>query len=366
MLKSQSFQWLVILFAGGLFLASCDIIHHENPPDLPNTPTLIGLQVPGNFPAPVLMPDNPISSEGVLLGKILFYDPGLSLDGSVSCASCHDQKLAFSDGASLGNFGVSGRPLVRHSPTLINMAWMDKGFFWDGGSKNLESQAFGPLTHADEMGMSLDGLEDRLAGDAGYTELFYKAFEDGVTFQNVAKALAQFERTLISSNSKYDKYIRKERGSSLTNLELNGLTLVQKHCASCHKGELFTDNDFHNNGIDEKFEDQSHELSYFGRYRITFQSEDMGAYKTPTLRNVMVSAPYMHDGRFSSIETVLKHYVEGVKDVTTTSRLLYQNDGKAGIPLSEQDIKSITAFLHTLTDSEFLNNPAHSLSLPEE
>ncbi|MBI0397600.1 cytochrome-c peroxidase [Cyclobacterium marinum] len=360
MLKFQSFQWLVILFAGGLFLASCDIIHDENPPDLPNTPTLIGLQVPGNFPAPVLMPDNPISNEGVLLGKTLFYDPGLSLDGSVSCASCHDQKLAFSDGVSLGNFGVSGKNLVRHSPTLINMAWMDQGLFWDGGSKNLESQAFGPLTHADEMGMSLDNLEDRLTLDPEYTALFLEAFEDGVTFQNVAKALAQFERTLISSNSRYDKYIRNERGGELNELELKGLTIVQEKCSSCHSGELFTDNGFHNNGMDESFLDESHELSYLGRYRITFEQKDMGAFKTPTLRNVMVSAPYMHDGRFSGIEEVLHHYSEEIKDVSTTSRKLYQNNGKVGLALSEIEKKAIIAFLHTLTDEEFLQNPDFS------
>ncbi|MDO6435888.1 cytochrome c peroxidase [Cyclobacterium sp. 1_MG-2023] len=360
MLKIHSLQWLLMLFAGGLFMASCDIIGDVNPPEPLYSPTLIGIQVPANFPSPVVMPDNPISKEGVLLGRTLFYDPELSLDGKVSCSSCHNQELAFSDGVSLGNFGVSGKELVRHSPTLINMAWMDQGFFWDGGSKNLESQAFGPLTHADEMGMSLDNLEKRLTADPEYSELFLNAFEDGLTFQNIAKALAQFERTLISSNSRYDKYVRNERGGNLNDLELKGLNLVQEKCSSCHSGELFTDNAFHNNGLDNSFTDESHELSYQGRYRITFELEDLGAFKTPTLRNTMVSAPYMHDGRFSGIEEVLEHYSEGVKAAKTTSRLLYQNNGKAGLALSDSDKEAIIAFLHTLTDEEFLYNPDFS------
>lgn len=360
MLKIHSIHWLLILFVGGLFMASCNMVYDENQLETLFSPTIIDLQVPSNFPIPESMPDNPTSEEGILLGRILFYDPKLSLNNRVSCSSCHHQELAFSDGASLGNFGVSGKKLVRHSPTLINMAWMDQGLFWDGGSKNLESQAFGPLTHADEMGMSLDNLVDRLAANPEYNELFLSAFEDGLTFQNVAKALAQFERTLISSNSRYDKYVRNERGGNLNDLELKGLNIVQEKCSSCHSGQLFTDNLFHNNGLDNTFTDESHELSYQGRYRITFDPKDLGAFKTPTLRNVMVSGPYMHDGRFMDIEEVLAHYSDGVKAAETTSKLLYQNKGKAGIALSDFEKEAIIAFLHTLTDEVFLTNPEFS------
>lgn len=353
--KSLSRICVTWLLAGGL-LASCQLVE-EDLIVISEGPVAATLKVPDNFPAPVIMETNPLTEEGILLGRVLFHDPSISANGRVSCASCHKQQKAFSDGVAIGGHGVSGSPLDRHSPALINVAWMNNGLFWDGGSKNLESQAFGPFTHADEMGMSLQELEDRLGADPVYVDLFSRAFEDGVNVQNAAKALAQFQRTLISSNSRYDRFVRREKAGWLNERELRGLALVRKHCGNCHEGELFTDNVFHNNGIDDDFSDLSHEMLHLGRYRISFRPEDIGAFKTPTLRNVMVTAPYMHDGRFDRIEDVLHHYAKGVKDAGTTSSLLYSADGKVGIPLSKEDKEDITAFLHTLTDSSFLNDP---------
>lgn len=318
--------------------------------------TPLELSFPVDFPAPILMESNPLTEEGVLLGKILFFDPSISANGKVSCASCHIPRLAFSDGVALPENGVSGNPLERHSPALFNLAWMGNGLFWDGGSKNLESQAFGPLTHADEMGMDMSELEHRLRMDEKYPELFEEAFEDGITSPNVVKALAQFERTLVSAGSQYDKSKQAKSGIVLNELELKGLSLVQNHCVVCHKGELFTDNLFQNNGLDSEFAEGGHELILLGRFRISHQEKDMGAFKTPSLRNVMLSAPYMHDGRFSTIEAVLDHYSDGVKDVPTTSDLLYQREGKVGIPLSQSDKAAIKAFLHTLTDHDFVSD----------
>lgn len=353
-------QYFLILFFTGVVTISCkkDIIYIEIPVNNVRGEKT-GLKIPEGFPIPVLPEMNPLTKEGVELGRKLFYDPRLSFNNKVSCASCHIQELNFSDGIALGNNGVSGNQLHRHSPILMNLAWMNSGFFWDGGSKNLESQVFGPLTHADEMAQNLSALPGKLQQDAEYVILFDKAFTDGIKTENVAKALAQFQRTMISGHSRYDQYkINLTRG--LNHEEMKGLSLVRKHCGSCHSGELFTDHLFHNNGIDDDFSDESHEWMYRGRYRITHDLKDMGAYKTPSLRNVMVSAPYMHDGRFATIDEVLEHYSSGVKKSPYTSPLLRQNDGTPGIPLTTDDKQAIKAFLHTLTDHEFLSNAALS------
>lgn len=343
----------------GAILSSCDFQIEE--PELPQPgPTFINMKVPEGFPTPIFQESNPLTKEGVVLGRSLFYDPYISANGKVSCASCHSQHLAFSDGLALGNHGVSGNTLERHSPTLFNMAWMNNGFFWDGGSKNLESQAFGPLTHADEMGMSLQGLDAKISSNLDYVELFFEAYEDGPTVQNVAKALALFQKTLVSAGSRYDRYFRQEENVRLSSLELKGLELVRNNCSPCHAGELFTDNQFHNNGLDDDFSDLSHEKMFLGRYRITFRDEDMGAYKTPSLRNVAITAPYMHDGRFGSLEQVLDHYSDGVKDTPYTSRILYSKQPKPGISLTNDDKIAVIAFLKTLTDLEFIENPEFS------
>ncbi|SEK19407.1 cytochrome-c peroxidase [Parapedobacter koreensis] len=315
------------------------------------------LAIPSHFPLPESAADNPLTVQGVALGRKLFYDGLLSANGKVSCATCHRQELAFSDGVAIAAHGVSGKPLERHAPALFNLAWHDTGLFWDGGSKNLESQAFGPLTHVDEMGMDLGLLEARLREDATYPSLFGEAFTDGVTAANVAKALAQFQRTLVSGNSHYDRYILNDTGTSaLSEKELHGLSLVRQKCGGCHSGELFTDNGYHNNGIDDDFSDGSHEWIHRGRYRITLNPMDLGAFKTPSLRNVMVSAPYMHDGRFATIGGVLDHYAKGIRDTEVTDRLLYQNGDGPGIPMTGEERTAIIAFLHTLTDEVFLNN----------
>lgn len=301
----------------------------------------VGLDVPGNFPRPSSDPDNPLTSEGIALGKMLFYDTRLSGNNRISCASCHRSELAFSDGVALSTIGESGQTLLRHSPALINMVWMDKGLFWDGGATNLESQAFGPLTSADEMHQNLNELEYELSQVPAYVQQFRVVFNSGIKAAAVVKALAQFERTLISGNSRYDRYIRKEQGATLTAEELKGLNLVNSKCRSCHAGELFTDNDFHNNGLDTDFSNTTFEGVFQGRYRITYQLSDLGKFKTPTLRNVQFTAPYMHDGRFATLDQVLTNYA--------------QNAG-LGTALSETEKKAILIFLKSLTDSSFIQN----------
>ncbi|WAC39991.1 cytochrome-c peroxidase [Pedobacter sp. SL55] len=312
------------------------------------------LNVPNNMPAWVDDIENPLTTTGVKLGRLLFYDKRLSGNNKISCASCHQQDLAFSDGVALNNIGVSKQPLHRHAPALFNLIWANNGLFWDGGSTNLESQAFGPLTAFDEMGQDLNALEVELKAIPEYRTLFEQAFKNGITSANVVKALAQFQRTLISANSKYDKYRRNE-GVQLSAQELEGMTLVEQKCKGCHAGELFTDNNYHNNGLDANFSDD-HEGIHQGRFRVSYQAADLSAFKTPSLRNVMLTAPYMHDGRFANIDQVLEHYNSGLKSSASIDQKLFQNSGQLGIPLAESQKAAIKAFLNALTDQDFTNN----------
>lgn len=316
----------------------------------------VKLEVPANFPKFTDDIDNPLTAEGIELGRLLFYDTRLSGSNTISCGSCHNQGLAFSDAVALNNIGASGVKLPRHSPALINLAWANNGLFWDGGSTNLESQAFGPLTNIDEMHQNLTELEFELKQVPDYVRRFKLLFNSEIKSANVVKALAQFERTLISGNSKYDQYVRKEPSVLLSNQELDGLNLINLKCRSCHTGELFTDNNYHNNAIDDDFSNTDHDGLFQGRFRVTFNPADLGKFKTPTLRNVMLTAPYMHDGRFKNIDEVLEHYNTGLKSSLTTDQLLFQNNNKLGIPISASEKASIKAFLNALTDNTFIAN----------
>jgi cytochrome c peroxidase len=326
---------------------------------IPDTGKLhpVSLATPANFPPVVPDEYNQLTTEGIALGRMLFYDKRLSASNQISCASCHHQEIAFSDGISLSSAGESGKKLLRHAPALINLAWMKNGLFWDGGSTNLESQAFAPLTDANEMHQNLTELEYELKAIPQYVQSFKRVFGREVKSADIVKALAQFERTLISGDSKYDRYARKEKGAVLTTQELDGLTIVNKSCKGCHSGELFTDDSYHNNGIDADFTNDAFEGVYQGRYRISYNPADLGKFRTPTLRNVMLTAPYMHDGRFTSITEVLEHYAQHIKISPTTDPLLYQYNGTVGVPLSNADKTAVIAFLNTLTDQNFVNNP---------
>lgn len=292
---------------------------------------------------------NPSSVLGVALGKKLFFDPLLSKNNSISCATCHHQNLAFSDGISLTSVGVSGKQLLRNSPSLQNLAWQNS-FFWEGGAANLESQALGPLTNPDEMGMDLLELEKILNASPNYRKDFKSVFgTDSIKTAHVQRALAQFERSLISCSSKYDMV--KEGKAIFSALEKTGYSLFQQKCVVCHSEPLFTDNKFHNNGLDFDLFFVDDEDLRWGRYRVTLKDIDIGKYKTPSLRNCMVSAPYMHDARFQNIENVLDHYATAIKP----SKTLDIEIPKDGFLFSTEDKKALTAFLHTLTDEDFLS-----------
>lgn len=319
-------------------------------------------EVPRNLAQTVPFPErNPFTKEGVLLGRKLFYDPMLSGNNQISCASCHMQSKAFSDGTALSTSGASGKPLLRHAPALFNLAWMN-GWFWDGGAKDIESLGFGPITHADEMDQDLNQLIQELENHPEYPRLFKLAFGiDKVESAYIVRALAQFQRILISANSRYDKYVRNEPGGTLTQPELEGLQLVRTKCGGCHGGnDFFTDFGYHNNGLDTAYS-TAHEALEWARGRITRKTEDIGKYKTPSLRNVALTAPYMHDGRFRTLEEVLNHYTDGVKRSPSLSPLLLRNGAKPGLEISESEKQKIILFLQTLTDEDFVRNKAFSV-----
>lgn len=295
---------------------------------------------------------NLASEAGIALGKKLFFDPVLSANNSISCASCHVPSLAFSDGVALSNKGVSTKPLSRNSPALFNLAWM-QGVFWDGGAKNLESQVFGPLTHPDEMAMDLLELSVRLQKIPEYRKLFKDVWQtDSILSFHIARSIAQYERSLISFNTPFDLFYQGKK--QVSEIEKPGYAVFMQKCESCHKLPLFTDNSYHNNGIDDAFMDTREELLRFGRYRITNDSADIGKYKTPSLRNIKFTAPYMHDGRFATLEAVLNHYSKGVHQNSPNldSRLNYQG----GFSLNEQEIRELLIFLNMLNDETFIKS----------
>lgn len=336
---------IAILFTTTSILTSC------NRQEIDPAPLRYTLPVPAHFPQPVYDTENPMTREGIALGRLLFYDARLSGNNKISCATCHDQSLAFSDGKALTASGVSGTPLLRHSPALINMAWANNGLFWDGGSTNLESQAFAPLTATDEMAQNLDELVQELNAIPDYVSRFQLVFKDDIKANYVVKALAQFQRTLISADSRYDRY-KSNSGGTLSALEQKGMSLVATKCQGCHTGELFTDNSYHNNGLDASFTNNDHEGIFLGRYRISYQDSDIGSFKTPTLRNVAVTAPYMHDGRFATLEEVLEHYATGIQP----SPSLDSQISTGGMNLTKDEKEAILAFLHSLTDHNYLTN----------
>ncbi|MCC3158169.1 cytochrome-c peroxidase [Hymenobacter sp. 15J16-1T3B] len=328
-------------------------------------PTPLTLATPQGFPAMAAMPaDNPLTEQGVALGRMLFYEKKLSSDGTVSCGSCHQQSKAFTDGRARA-LGVGGQQHARGSMALMNMAW-SQDFTWDGAHTELEKQARVPLENPVEMHQSLATSVTKLQQTSNYPKLFGQAFGSSkITEENVLKALAQFERTLVSANSRYDQALRFER--SLTSTERQGQQLMGHatafvrgaECVHCHDPQLLfagPRHTFFNNGLDQPpFADP-------GRGGVTGVAFDQGMFKAPSLRNIALTAPYMHDGRFQTLEEVLDHYSDHVKVSANLDPQLINspNDPSGRITLTALEKQKIIAFLHTLTDSTFITDPRFS------
>ena len=289
-------------------------------------------------------------------GRTLFYDPILSKDNSISCASCHTQATAFAHVDHDLSHGIKGRIGKRNALSLVNLAW-NTSFMWDGGVNHIELQALAPITDVNEMNESLSTVVEKLKTSSRYKTLFAKTHRDGqITGQRILLALTQFVVMLTSYNSKYDRFMRKESGASMTAQEKNGLQIFRQHCATCHKEPLFTNNQFENNGL--KVDST---LNDYGRFLITQNPKDSLKFKVPSLRNVQFTKPYMHDGRFETLQEVINHYTSEIEPTKTLSKTL-----KNTIVLTHKEKVDLLVFLRTLSDKEFLFNKRFSFSFQQQ
>ncbi|NII23870.1 cytochrome-c peroxidase [Pseudoflavitalea sp. X16] len=332
---------VLFLILGTVCVHACKKSDHGG-----GAPTPLSFVIPSGFPDPAYtFATNPLTEQGFQLGRKLFYDGRLSRDGNFPCASCHQQFAAFATFDHNFSHGFNNQFTTRNAPPLFNVVWQ-KQTHWDGGILNLEVQPLAPLTAPNEMAEDINNVINKLSQDAGYKQLFKAAYGDEtINSQRMLLALTQFVGSLVSADSKYDRV--KKGMASFAQDEQMGYTIFQSKCTGCHAEPLFTDNSFRNTGLaaDPTINDK-------GRMRITNNKADSLKFKVPSLRNLYVTFPYGHDGRFSSVNQALEHYNSGVQVSTTVDPLV-----KNGIPLSTNDKIYLQAFLRTLTDSTFIKNP---------
>jgi cytochrome c peroxidase len=339
MMKKAIIYILLFITSGMFFTVACKKISSTSP--VPES-----FVTPDGWPQPMyLFSQNPLTQEGIALGKKIFYDTRLSSDGQVSCGSCHQQFAGFTHADHNLAHGVNNQFTTRNPPALANLAW--RSFFMhDGGINHLDVLPIAPITAPNEMGETLNNVLNKLRADATYRIMFKNAFgTEDITTERLTKALSQFTLTLVSSNSKYD---RVKKGIEIfSTAEQLGYDLFKVKCASCHTEPFFTDFSYRNIGmpIDPFLKDE-------GRKHITGLSSDSLKFMVPSLRNVGVSGPYGHDGRFFAMVDVMNHYRNGVTNSPTLDPLLSTN----GIPLSNFQVSQLVAFLYTLTDTAFLKN----------
>lgn len=299
------------------------------------------IAVPAHFPPPPVPADNQITRARLELGKKLFYDKRLSRTGEVSCASCHQQALAFADPRPV-SVGVQGKTGTRNAPPLINLAW-NTSFFWDGGVKTLEQQAIGPITNPLEMDMTMGEVVARVSADPEYVRLSRAAYGTAPRPEIVTKGIATFMRSLVSGSSRYDRYLRGD-ASALNASEKRGANIAlgeRGECFHCHVGFNLTNNTFANNGLVS---------ADAGRTRVSEKPEDEGKFKVPTLRNVALTAPYMHDGSLATLRDVVDFYSKGGQGHPNTDPTIRP------LNLSAQEKEDLIAFLGSLTDESFVKN----------
>lgn len=315
------------------------------------------------FPNPNIPDDNLLTEQGVELGRMLFYDKMLSKGEIQSCADCHLQVDGFSDIRQF-SLGVDDLPGKRQAMAIFNMAWHTNGFFWDGRAPLLRDQALKPIQDPLEMNETLENAVAKLQASQDYRFQFARAFEDStITSEKMGLAMEQFMNSILSINSKYDKVLlgeatfseSEQRGRDLffTEFDPNGTTKGGE-CFHCHAGVNFTNNKYMNNGLDTDAN-----FADLGYYETTSMDEDKARFKVPSLRNIAVTAPYMHDGRFETLEEVLDHYAHGVQNSSTVDDIMQYNIDP-GLPLTDQDKADLIAFLKALTDESYLTNTAYS------
>jgi len=322
-------------------------------------PKTYDLEIPDHLPGFTIPEDNPLTEDGIRLGQHLFYDPILSLDSTIACASCHLPEKAFTDGTAVST-GVDGSTGSRSSMSLVNVAYAFNGLFWDGRTMTLEEQALQPVEDPLEQLESWSNVEQKLRRSEMYRRLFRKAYgisnSNEMTRDLAAKAIAQFERIIISGNSKYDR-VEFGTNAAYTNAELDGRDMYfdvegmspDAECGHCHNGALLTTQQYLNNGI-ESVESLA-DFPDSGRGAVSGILFENGKFRAPTLRNIELTAPYMHDGRFETLEEVIEHYNSGGHFAENIDALIQP------LGLTETQKSNILAFLKTMTDTSYLENP---------
>ena len=303
------------------------------------------MEIPQGFPQVPEPVDNQFTPERWELGKLLFYDNRLSIDQSISCENCHKQAIAFSDDLSV-SLGVENRAGFRNAPSLSNLAYHPY-FTREGGIQTLEQQIAIPIQEHNEFNHNIVDLAEQLQADPEINQMALKAYNRPFDPYVLTRALACFERSLLSGNSPYDKHINNISGSGMSAEALRGMDLFfsdELACSSCHAGFNFSNYAFENNGLYLEYADS-------GRYRLTQDTLDIARFKVPSLRNIELTAPYMHDGSMQDLEAVIEHYAAGGFDHKHKSPLIN------GFQLSAADKDALIAFLSTLTDEEFISNP---------
>lgn len=327
---ARSINNLLVLI---LLVAGCG----SPPPRMKQTP--YEFQLPEGFDPPPVPAHNPMTQEKITLGRKLFFDPILSADSTISCGTCHQPELAFAN-HDIVALGIGGHGGMRNVPTLVNVAYFPY-LFAEGEVPDLETQAIAPVQHENEMGFNLRKAITRINADKEYRRLFYLAFDTLASTATLVRALACYERTLISANSPYDAYLHQRDSSRFSAEARRGMKLFfseRTHCASCHFGNLLTNFAFENIGLHEFYPDM-------GKKRATELPEDEGKFKVPTLRNVALTAPYMHDGSMKTLEDVVEFYNRGGSHHPNKNPLIHP------LRLTEEEKKDMVAFLQSLTDT---------------
>ena len=336
----------LVLFGLILFTAFTSLLFDSCKKESFTPATPVSFVIPPGFPQPVFnFQSNPLSEEAFLLGRKLFYDVRLSKDGAHSCASCHQPQAAFTTFEHDRSHGIGNSHTLRNAPGLFNLAWYPS-FRQDGSAKTIEEVALAHIQAPDEMGEQITSVINKLKNDADYKTLFRAAYgSETINQDRLLKALTQFLVNMTSANSKFDRVARGE--AAFTTQEQNGYTLFQSKCSTCHSGPLFTDFSYRNIGLElDPF------LKDFGRMRVTGNRTDSLKFRVPSLRNVEFTSYYAHDGRFSFFRNIIRHYRNTVVQSSTLDPLLTN-----GIPLTDAEENNLVAFLRTLNDSSFLNNP---------
>jgi cytochrome c peroxidase len=321
---------LRILAYATLLLAACGSEAKREEPVIP---------YPSFFPAPAYPEDNLPTKERIDLGRALFHDKRLSVDNTVNCASCHKPGMAMADSQPITP-GVGGRLGLRNAPSLINVAW-NPHFMMDGGVPTLELQALEPIQNPDEMGEDILHVEKKLKGDKRLQDMSMKAYGRPLDTYVIIRALASFQRTLVSTPSRFDRYRHMDDRAALSDNEIRGMNLFfgeKTQCATCHSGPLFTDYQFHNIGLNTRYADP-------GRERVSLSPADSGKFRTPSLRNVALTAPYMHNGSLPTLRDVIHHFNSGGHPHTLKSPLIRP------LGLTEEEMADLEAFLRALSDS---------------